>query len=231
MTEKSIAKICSVENCNNVHHAKGLCRKHCYGHRDMRYPGLSNDITGKRFGMLLVIKKTSKKGETRSKWLCKCDCGTEKEVIRASLVNGSTSSCGCSRRKYNLPDEFDRKTYRLWHTMIRRCHDNKTNGYRIYSSKGIKVCGRWQGENGFINFLKDMGDRPSDSHSIDRIDNSKGYFKENCRWATSIEQANNRDTNILISLYGEKQTIAEWARLFKMPYYKFHRRIKNRYIL
>lgn len=97
------------------------------------------------------------------------------------------------RTKY--PDE-----YRSWYAMVRRCIKENQNSYKKYGAKGIKLCDRWQGGYGFKNFLEDMGEKPKHGntdggmpiYSIDRIDTSKGYCKENCRWSTWQEQAANR---------------------------------------
>jgi len=100
--------------------------------------------------------------------------------------------------------------------MKRRCRR-----FYNYTSKGIVVCEEW---NNFENFLKDMGERP-EGMTLDRIDNTKGYCKENCRWATPREQANNRSTNVVLEYKGESHTLAEWARLLGMK----KNTISNRY--
>jgi hypothetical protein len=79
--------------------------------------------------------------------------------------------------------------------MADRCNNPNHNHYKYYGGRGIKVCKRWQGKDGFVNFLSDMGERPSLKHQIDRIDNNDGYYKENCKWSTKIEQARNRSNN------------------------------------
>ena len=97
------------------------------------------------------------------------------------------------RTKY--PDE-----YRSWYAMVRRCTKENQSGYKKYGAEGIKLCDRWQGGYGFKNFLEDMGEKPKHGntiggmplYSIDRIDASKGYYKENCRWSNWQEQAANR---------------------------------------
>ena len=100
--------------------------------------------------------------------------------------------------------------------MRRRCKDPKNNRFKNYGGKGIKVCEEWK--TSFKSFCFDMGNRPTERHSLDRIDNNKGYHKENCRWATPQEQARNKSTSIYIFYNGKKITLFELSIILKMPY-------------
>lgn len=99
-------------------------------------------------------------------------------------------------------------TYKTWSSMKQRCYSPKMEAFKFYGERGITVCERWL--NSFENFLTDMGERP-EKKTLDRIDNSKGYFKENCRWATINEQARNTTTNHFIEVGGQRMTIIEWS--------------------
>lgn len=101
------------------------------------------------------------------------------------------------------------KVHRTWLSMKRRCDNPNASNYYLYGGRGITYCNRW---GRFENFLEDMGDVP-EGMSLDRIDNSKDYSPENCRWATTIEQANNKRNNRFIEHRGEKKTLSEWARV------------------
>ncbi len=104
--------------------------------------------------------------------------------------------------------------YGSYHKMKGRCYDKKNNRYKYYGGKGIKVCERWLGEDGFINFFADMGMKPSAKHSIDRIDINKDYEPLNCKWATVKEQNNNRTGTMYFEINGVKKSFLEWVAHF-----------------
>lgn len=101
--------------------------------------------------------------------------------------------------------------YRRYNGIKNRCYNKNCPQYKDYGGRGIKICDRWLGPNGFRNFLDDMGACPNKKLSIDRIDNDGDYSPENCRWATTKQQANNRRSNRYLTFNGETLTVAEWA--------------------
>jgi hypothetical protein len=115
--------------------------------------------------------------------------------------------------------------YGIWNSMKQRCSNPKTVSYKRYGAVGIRVCERW--EASFLAFHKDMGQRPSSLHSIERINNSLGYSPENCRWATPEEQANNTSSNFLLTIDGRTQSVATWDRETGTPSYIIRARIHN----
>lgn len=178
------------------------------------------DLIGQRFGRLVVRDKTNPAygSGLRSKWICQCDCGGTINVPTGRLQIGKTSSCGCLQResrslhsgKSQLTHGMTNSSeYRSWASMNSRCSNTKDSNYPRYGGSGIFVCDEWK--ESFEAFYRDMGPKPTPGHTIDRKDNDKGYSKENCRWATKIEQANNRGCNRYYDFNNERLTLAQIA--------------------
>jgi len=158
-------------------------------------------LLGLKFGRLTVIKLAYIKWH-KCHWLCKCECGGKTITTTQRLKSGHTRSCGCLAREISRKNRLNEtkhghtsnakptRTYITWQSMKRRCLNSSHKDYKHYGEKGITITPRW---HDFSKFLADMGERP-EGKTIDRIDNSKGYTKTNCRWATSIEQIRNSRT-------------------------------------
>lgn len=174
------------------------------------------DRTGHRYDRLVVLERQPNKETPNgpvTRWLCQCDCGNRVVVFGQGLAKGArgkggTRSCGCLTREKPIKHGMARtRIYRVWNLMRQRCGNPNNAHYASYGGRGIAVCERW---HDFANFYADMGDPPP-KHTLDRIDNSRGYGPDNCRWATMKVQGNNRRTNTIIAFNGVKRTMAEWA--------------------
>lgn len=151
------------------------------------------DLEGAKFGRLLVVKRGPNDQRNHTMWVCRCDCGSEITTRVDVLRSGATRSCGCLQKdlaaeKHTTHGQRWRPEYRVWDAMLQRCKNPNVHYYPGYGGRGISVCASWEK---FDNFFNDMGERPSDRHSIERVDNDKGYSLENCKWATPEEQGRN----------------------------------------
>jgi len=194
------------------------------------------DLTSRRFGRLIVLGRAEREGHD-SRWLCRCDCGTETIVSTANFAR--TKSCGCfnkeiasqrmtkhghARENHNGGKSI---TWRRWEAMRERCLEPNHSSFAAYGGMGIVVCAGWRID--FVNFLQDMGECPP-GLTIDRIQNDGGYWcghckecvanewPKNCRWATAKEQARNKTTNRLLTIKGETLCAVEWAERSNVPY-------------
>ena len=180
-------------------------------------------IPGEKFGRLTIIGEAPKIPDHPQRLVfAKCECGLTKVYRIASLRSGHAKSCGCymidSKTKHGQAKTMS-KVYKTWSAMKNRC--SPTAGKDTYAGKGIQVCNEWMD---FANFFQDMGERP-DGMTLDRIDNTKGYFKENCRWASNTQQANNRSNSNIIAAFGKSQTVMEWADETKIPFQTIRHRV------
>ncbi len=173
---------------------------------------LKENLTGKRFGKLLVLFRHGSKSN-QPLWFCRCDCGVEKDVQGNAMRRGYTKSCGCWRVEMpsvlkvthgmSMRKNRPSRLYLVWAGMKNRCHNPNQPHYPRYGGLGIKVCDEWRGS--FAAFYKDMGEPPQDGQrwTLDRIDVYKGYQPDNVRWATYKQQQANKRKKV------DKQEVAD----------------------
>lgn len=178
------------------------------------------ELAGQKFGELTAIRKHDKK----SMWICKCSCGNEKLAVASRLKKGITTSCGCKTREKQSKSMTRHgmkgtPIYSTWNSMKNRCLNPKSKYSKHYIEKGIRVCDEWLN---FEGFYKDMGDSHFEGAFIDRIDNSEGYCKENCRWVTVLESNRNKTSVLTIEEVREIRasdlTRTELAKKYKVSY-------------
>lgn len=179
------------------------------------------DLNGKRFGRLTVVAEAQERAsDGKVRWECVCDCSEAVTVIGRNLTSGNTTSCGCYRSQYVATKNRRHgkaargaivPEYGVWCGIIKRCTDQDAEGYVNYGGRGIQMCPAWR--DSFETFFADMGPRPSAAHSIERINNERGYEPGNCKWGTRDEQNNNKRSNVRFTIKGETLTAKQmWQK-------------------
>jgi len=188
------------------------------------------DLTGQSFGRLTVIRRAENTSSGRTRWLCRCDCGNKCTPWTLTLRNGTCTSCGCYNRELvnkltSSHKMSSSREYNIWNRMKQRTTNSNYPEYEYYGGRGITVCPEWI--NSFETFISDMGKSPSPTHSVDRIDPNGPYSLANCRWATSLEQGENRRDNFYIKYNGTTLHLAAWARKLKINYGTLRSRLQD----
>lgn len=187
------------------------------------------DRTGKRFGMLVVIRRDPAQRGKDVRWVCQCDCGKIVSVIGRHIKTAESTNCGCENNKrtgsrFRTHGQSNTMLYSIWRNMLNRCYYKRHKQYSDYGGRGITVCDRWK--TNFATFAIDMGSPPSSRHTIERKDNMTGYCPSNCEWATRTAQGRNKRTNRLIEFNGKTQCISAWAEQIGLPVHTIHSRLR-----
>ncbi len=188
------------------------------------------DLTGVRFGRLVVISFAGMIRNSISTWRCACDCGGIKITEGSRLKRGRVESCGClakeltsiRAKKHGM---YGTSEYQCWINMNSRCHNPNHYSYARYGGVGISVCSRWR--KSFDCFLSDMGMKTSKNHSIDRINGRGNYEPSNCRWATWKQQGENKISTKWITFNGRTQCETDWCKEFGIIRQTFRNRLKR----
>lgn len=189
------------------------------------------DLTGKRFGRLVVIQRFENSCK-KPYWKCRCDCGNVCIVQGRKLRDGITKSCGClqietARNNHTKHGKSKHPLYSVWKGMKNRCNNPKDSKYKYYGGKGVKLCSDWDSFQNFYDWA--IGNGYSNGLTIDRIDNSKGYCPENCRWVTREFQSRNRSNCFYVTYNGTTMTASELERLTGVSRKTIINRILNGY--
>ncbi len=214
-----------------------------------RPKGPRKDLAGRKFGKLAVVelarmKRTGPLG-CIAVWRCLCDCGNHCEALVSALLSGKKKSCGCLMREAGARNRLLAKgpgprhgrsgtrIHRIWKGMRTRCTNKNVPCYPRYGGRGIRICAHW---GSFENFLADMGDPPTEKHSIDRVDNNRNYscghcqecvangWIANCSWATGKQQTRHTRRSRMITVDGVTEPMAYWCEKYGVK----HSLIKDR---
>lgn len=195
--------------------------------KEVSSQNFKNDLSGMVFDRLTVLNEVGNKNG-RIHWLCKCVCGNICEVPSTSLLTANTKSCGCLQRDITIQRSTSHglshlPEYQIWAAIKKRCFNVNDSFYHRYGGRGISVSERWL--NSFENFYADMGPRPSDKHSIDRINNDGNYEPGNCRWSSYEDQAKNKSTTRYVSYNDKEIDLSSMAKLADVDYSKLKYRL------
>lgn len=188
------------------------------------------DLVGQKYNRLTFIRYLEE-GERKTNgynWICKCDCGNFIHANASKVKSGHTKSCGCLEKEFveNINKKYkyrDKRLYGIFRAMISRCSDKNNRRYNDYGGRGITVCPEWTKELGFDDFAEwAYSSGYTESLTIDRIDNDKGYSPDNCRWITNKKQQNNKRHHRYAEYNGETHTLAEWSDMLKIPYSRLY---------
>ena len=186
------------------------------------------DITGMRFGRLVVIKYIGNQN-----CVCKCDCGTITTTRTDSVKRGSTRSCGCLRTEMTKErsakhGDYKERLYGIWSHAKSRCNNTNNTRYSDYGGRGIKICDEWNED--YARF-KDwsLKNGYKENLTLDRIDNNGNYTPQNCRWATAKQQQRNTNRNRIITFNGESHCVPEWSEITGLPIETIRARLKRKW--
>lgn len=189
---------------------------------------------GQNIGKLTIVERIASRREgnkyIRARLLCKCECGNEVSRREDAISTSKVPSCGCvkaeaignAKRKHGLSHSPEHNT---WLGIRNRCNNPKVKAYEYYGGRGIRVCDEWN--NSFEAFYRDMGAKPTSKHSIDRLDNNGHYCKENCKWVTVKEQANNKSYNVPIEYNGEIANVTQWCERYNQRYMAVYKALRR----
>lgn len=173
-------------------------------------------LIGNKCGRLTLIRDLGlPPGSSNRRGIFRCDCGNEHEATLNNVVRGQVSSCGCLHKERIKASNSTHgmsatPEHGVWLNILTRIFNRNNRAFKYYGARGIDMDPRWKED--FAVFFSDMGARPTPKHTIERNDNERGYWPDNCRWATRTEQMQNMRSNRRVTLFGESVVLAEAAR-------------------
>lgn len=185
------------------------------------------DLTGQRFGRLVVLKEVERNKFGHIQWLCQCDCGNTVISSTSVLRAGKRKSCGCIQPRYYAKNK---RLYGVWCGMLNRCENQNTKSYKDYGARGIAVCPEWHTFKNFLDWAISSGydqEAPFGEYTIDRVDTNGDYCPENCRWVSYKQQARNNRHNHLVTIDGETMPLVSAAEKYGISINTVKMRIKR----
>lgn len=190
-----------------------------------------NDLVGQKFGRLTVTHDAGRDNKSNILWGCVCDCGGKATAHAYDLRAGKIKSCKCLWKEGTATTHGKgrkgpkrSRVYSVWAAMIQRCSNQNDKNWDCYGARGITVAVPW---GNFLNFYNDMGDPPA-GYTLERVDNTKGYSKENCCWVTHKAQNRNKRSNIYITINGDTKILNDWVKALSISNASVQYRIHNK---
>lgn len=184
------------------------------------------NLMGKRFGKWTVLQRGKNEKQGQATWVCRCDCGTVKEVAGYRLRGGGSTRCrDCAPEVFRTHGLSKHRIHKIWRCMKARCEHKADTAFPSYGGRGISVCKEWHESKNFFEWAFSHGYR--DNLTIDRIDNDGDYCPENCRWATLKEQSRNKRVTLRLNFRGVVKTLKEWAETYGINYYTIRCRARK----
>lgn len=191
----------------------------------------ASDLVGKRFGSIEVLRREPNDKYGKTRWLCRCDCGTEWVASVATIKRiGRCRKCGYRKVSESNTKHGDCTTrlYHIYRGMLNRCTNPNNYGYHWYGGRGIRVCDEWQGNKGYESFKAwALVNGYNDEQTIERIDVDGNYCPDNCKWIPQNEQAHNRRSSRVYEVDGKRQDLSQWAKDYGVEYHALRSRLRR----
>jgi len=186
------------------------------------------EMIGKKYGRLTVIRKAPKGTKDRVALVCDCECGNQKIIRVGDIRSRKTKSCGCLRievtsKRFTKQGDTSKRLYSIWAGMKGRCSNKNIEEYKNYGGRGISVCEEWEDYPTFKSWAISSGYKSY--LTIERVDVNGNYTSENCTWILSSLQNRNCRNTTRYTIGEENKPLVEWCEIFNVPLSRAHKRV------